>query len=317
MTHLPDLSKYIAVELRGFCPDWEAIARSIEQDVSEPERGAAWQDAARQWVEGIRRAFGRGYEVHETSRFLILTVTPPRIASDIGRFCEWSLGGILQYLSGVAAETVPGKHVVLMFETLDEYYDYIAHYYPEGNHPTSGGVYLDNGYGHFAVPVPDHFSYRNALVHELTHACLSHRRIPQWLNEAMAMRMEGALTDVYAFHFDRHLHQRHLAWWNANSIQRFWSGESWTVPGEGFELSYSLAQILWRKIEVDLRVSREAVLGFIAAARADDAGEESCRLCLKRSLGDLVADFLGKGDWGPNPGAWPTRGCTPREPRFR
>ncbi|MDZ7618385.1 MAG: hypothetical protein U1E05_15375 [Patescibacteria group bacterium] len=304
------------MELRGFCPDWEAIAQSIEQDVSEPERGAAWQYAARQWVEGIRHAFGPRYEVHETSRFLILTAASAGIARDVCQFCEWSLHCILQYLAGVAAEAGHGKHVVMMFEALDEYYDYIAHYYPEGSHPTSGGVYLDNGYGHFAVPVPDYFSYRNALAHELTHACLSHRSIPQWLNEAIAMRMEGALTDVYAFHFDRQLHQRHSAWWNANSIQSFWSGESWTVPGAGFELSYSLAQILWRKIEVDLRATREAVLQFIAGASIDDAGEESCRATFKRSLGDLVADFLGKGDWAPNPAAWPTR-VAPRESASR
>lgn len=119
------------------------------------------------------------------------------------------------------------------------------------------------------------------------------------------MRMEDAVCGSGNVVLDGELHDRHLAHWNGDSIQAFWTGESWDVPGDIFELSYNLALVLWRKIETDLAPSHEQVVRFIIEAQAIDAGEAACRAAFNTSLGDLVADFLGEGEWTPRPDTWP------------
>ena len=121
----------------------------------------------------------------------------------------------------------------------------------------------------------------------------------------MAMRMEDAVVQSKALNLDREIYGRHLNHWNSRTIQQFWSGESWQIPGDSFELSYSLAQVIWRKIEVDLGAPRKAVLEFISSAVENDAGEAACNEVFDVSLGELVADFLGDGDWSPKPEIWP------------
>jgi hypothetical protein len=121
----------------------------------------------------------------------------------------------------------------------------------------------------------------------------------------MAMRMEDAVGHSNSFNLDREIYERHMNHWNPRTIQQFWSGESWQIPGDSFDLSYSLTQVIWRKIEVDLGASRKAVLEFISSAAENDSGEAACNDIFGVSLSELVADFLGDGDWSPKPNMWP------------
>lgn len=305
MTPLPDISHHLPTK-EGFCrPDWNAIFACIENHVPEAERRPAWENAARQWVTQLCREFGSGYRMYETANFLTVTAVPEHIARDAGNLYEEALKQILSNLKGATADNGWGKHVVLMFAHLDEYYQYITYYYPEGEHPMTGGVCLDrDGYVHFAFPTSEQASYQTVLVHELTHGCLAHLPIPTWLNEALAMRMEMAVCGSDIFHLDDELYERHVAHWNAASIQTFWTGESWQIPGDSFELSYNLAQVLWRKIEVDLGASREQIVRFITAAEFNDSGEAAFKATFGTSLGAMVADFLGEGEWQPSPEKW-------------
>jgi hypothetical protein len=305
MAALSDISKYMPTK-EGFCrPDWKAISACIESNVPESERHSAWESASRQWVDHLCRQLRGKYRVWETSNFLILTEASERISRDVCGGCEAALKHILTSLHRIASDEGFGKHVVLMIAGLKDSYRYISYFYNEGEHPMSGGVCLDgDGYVHFAFPTADYSSYSSTLVHELTHTCLAHRPIPAWLNEAIAMRMEDTLCGSKRFVLDHELYERHVAHWNANSIQTFWSGESWQIPGDSFELSYSLAQVLWRKIESDIGASREAIMAFIAAAHARDGGEAACRSSFKMSLADLITSFLGKGKWKPAPERW-------------
>jgi hypothetical protein len=203
MTALPDISKHLPTR-EGFCrPDWAAIAASIEGGVPESEWRSAWESASRQWVERLCCELAGDYGMYETPNFLIITEAPERIAREAGNSYESALKHILSSLSGVASDAGFGKHVVLMFARLDEYYRYITYFYPEGEHPMSGGVCLGgDGYIHFAFPTLDYSSYRTVLVHELTHGCLAHLPIPAWLNEALSMRMEEVICGSSIFHLD-------------------------------------------------------------------------------------------------------------------
>ena len=119
------------------------------------------------------------------------------------------------------------------------------------------------------------------------------------------MRMEQLICASDIFHLDHEIYNRHAAHWNEGTIQQFWTGESWDLPGDSFELSYNLAQVLWRKIEADLSASRAEILQFILGAHLEDAGEAACHAIFDLSLGDLVMDFLGEGAWAPEPTKWP------------
>ena len=308
MATLPDISEHLHIK-EGFChPDWAAIYEIIEKSVPESEWNAAWEAASRSWVERVREKLGGDYQVYETEDFMLLSEAPMRVIKGAGRSCEDSLKRILASLEGVASDDGVGKHVVMIFASLDDYYGYIAYFFPEGESPMSGGVCLSgDGYVHFAFPTTDYSSYRTVLVHELTHGCLGHLPIPAWLNEALAMRMEQVICGSDNFRLDQELYDKHLAYWNAETIQQFWSGESWGIPGDSDQLSYNLAQVLWRKIEADLAATRPEIVRFILDAHFKDGGEAACQGTFDLSLGDLVTDFLGEGEWAPMPNKWPNR----------
>lgn len=292
----------------GFCyPNWAAIGKYIEEGFSENQWGEAWEAVSRVWVDRIREALDGAYRTYETESFLILSEAPERVARDASRSFENSLKEILAKLANVTSDEGYGKHVVLMFASVDDYYSYISYFYPDGEHPMSGGVFLSGeGYVHFAFPTADYSSYKTVLVHELTHGCLGHLPVPAWLNEALAMRMEETICGSDIFYLDREIFEKHVAHWDDATIQQFWTGESWEIPGDSFDLSYNLAQVLWRKIETDLGASRSAILEFASKANVKDAGEDACRLILGLSLGEIVADFLGDGRWAPDPAKWPS-----------
>jgi hypothetical protein len=301
MATLPDITEHFHIE-QAFCyPDWAAIGQSIEDNLPESEWYSAWDIVTLRWIEKIRDKLAGGYQIYTTPNFMILSEAPARIIKDACHAYEEALKKILTTLEGVASDGGYGKHVVMMFTTIDDYYAYITHFYPEGDLPMSGGICIHKGYIHFALLTTDYNSYRTTLVHELTHGCVTHLPIPSWLNEALAMRMEQVICDSTVFHLDQEMYDRHLAYWDEETIQQFWSGESWTIPGEGFELSYNLALVLWQKIETRLSAPRAAVFEFILNAHFDDAGEAACQDTFGLSLGDLVSSFLGEGPWTPAP----------------
>lgn len=292
------------IEANGFCyPDWSKICPRVETAVPRSEWQPAWEKIARQWMDELARRMSSGYKVHETKNFLILSNAPDRITSDASRFNESALGLIRDHLKGAIPPIEGyGKYVVLMFSQDEEYFHYISHFYSDGEHPATGGICLEgNGYMHFAFQLTDFHSYRSVLVHELTHGCLASLPLPTWVNEAMAMRMENAICESQSFAIDAELYDRHLEYWNEETIQQFWSGESWSIVGDSFELSYSLAKVLWLKLERDIAPSKPALIEFVRTSHFQDAGNTASLELFNLDLGDLVASFLGEGDWSPKP----------------
>ncbi len=305
MENFPSISDHLHIK-QGFChPDWSGISQIIEENLPESEWNTAWEAVSRIWMESNKTQLGGNYEIYETPNFMILSDAPMRIMKDACKSYEESLKQIIASFDGVASDEGYGKYIVMMFASLDEYYSYISYFYPDGESPMSSGVRLSGeGYAHFAFPTVDYSSYRSVLVHELTHGCLEHLPIPTWLNEALAMRMEESLCGSDIFHLDQEIYDKHAAHWNEDTIQQFWSGKSWGISGNSFELSYNLAQVLWRKIEADLGAPRPAILQFILDAHCEDAGESACQDIFELGLDELITDFLGEGMWIPDPLKW-------------
>lgn len=302
---LGDISPHFP-EPSGFChPNWVRLYELIKEQLDEKDWDDVWTQLARRWLSQLRENLGGNYRCFETKNFLLVVDASRMVTVDIGKFAENSLKKISELLHPVARNEEGPPHVILAFSSEETYYEYISYFYGEGESPMSGGVFLSGeGYPHFAFPLAAYASYRATIAHELTHACLAHLKIPLWLNEALAMRMEESMQVGHHSHIDEEKIEKHYQYWNEDTIQQFWSGESWDVVGDSNELSYSLATILWRKIEVDMCATREEIGTFVENVNPDDAGEAAIRAVFEIGLEDLVADFLGDGDWGPRPDEW-------------
>ncbi len=112
---------------------------------------------------------------------------------------------ILDSLGSVAREEGYGKCVLFAFAKADTYYDYIADYYPdEGEFGLSGGMFLDDGYGHIAIPAVYAGGYERTLAHEMTHALLQRRLpLPAWPNEGVTQVIEDIAVGGSYFMVDR------------------------------------------------------------------------------------------------------------------
>src|SRR5207302_1099968 len=86
--------------------------------------------------------------------------------------------------------------------------------------------------------------------------------------------------------------------WRKEGLLDFWWGRGFSRPDEGQRHSYELSRVLFHLLLSDYQGKFR---GFIAQARAADAGESAARSALGMGLGDLAAMFLGKGDWTPRP----------------
>ncbi len=279
-------------------PDWNEIASRIGDDLSHDELNVAWSKECNDWLEAVSNEYGSDYHIHNSNNFSLLSKESERYVLVFSEFLERTLHRIMKTLDGIAIDEGYGKHVAIIFADIDQYYDYVLMFYPEeGVFGFSSGMYLNEGYGHFVFPTQD-ISYAEPIaVHELTHACLAHLSIPTWLNEGIAVLMEDVLAGNHLY-LDKEIVAKHEKYWNEESIQGFWSGDSFYSSDEGQELSYNLAHVLVRNLSKDYKVFRE----FANDANFQDSGEAACMEHFGSSLQNYVEVFLGNGNWVPNQG---------------
>jgi hypothetical protein len=275
-------------------PDWQAIDRLIsEQPQGRP--GALWSAAARTWLEETARHLGKPYLLSETENFLFLSPLNDRQTTLLQNFSEraWKQIGIK--LHGVDDSEPLGKCVVMLFDSHDKYYEYSAYFYDDGEHPLSSGVFLNADYGHTAIPFFDIAETEATLAHELTHCYLRNLPLPLWLNEGLAVSMEDDLCGNRPLRMDPQRLAEHARFWNSDTIQEFWSGLSFQRVDEGNGLSYELARYCVRALAHD----SAAFADFARTASFKDGGESAALKVYGGSLGGVIQQFFGAGDWSP------------------
>jgi hypothetical protein len=232
--------------------------------------------------------------VKDSPQFILLTALDADLSGEILDFAERTLDQIRAGLKDAAWNSGHGKHVILLFLEEDDYYQYVSYFHRDGTHPTSGGCLIYKGYVHIAAPY-EPFGLRQMLAHELSHNCVVHLKLPLWLNEGLAMMFQRAIAGTRRPVLDYELKERHLAFWNPENIQEFWSGISFQKPGDSNELSYSLAEIM-----LTLLLEQPGDWGaFLKQAQWGDAGQTAAIECLGTDLGAVMSTFLGEGDWRP------------------
>jgi hypothetical protein len=229
------------------------------------------------------------------------------------RFAERARNVIRRNLKEVAWRPAH-REVILMFEEEDDYYTYISHFYRSDQMPRSAGCHLRRGYSHVALLFHNESSACHTIAHELTHAALHGLPAPLWVEEGVCETLrrmiggpqiasgEGNSNAYWAATSGwmpplmwGELSERHHEFWNEKNIQEFWAGVSFGGEQEAQELSYSLAEVIVHLLSGD----HDGFLAFISRAHSDDGGQTATLECLGRNLGDVVAQFLGPGNWRP------------------
>lgn len=285
-------------------PDWETIGAN--ESVGRAPREVYWTSAAAHWLEAMSAALGANYRLRESSDFLLLSALPERSAQSFLSFCQGALRRLRHSLRELADSDGAGKHVVVVFADEDAYYDYISHYYADGGeYAMSSGVFLQEGYGHFALYEGAAEAMEPVIAHELTHCLLMHLPIPTWLNEGLAVNTERTLFPRLAdpraqLYSPQEIAEQHAGYWNEARIQAFWSGESFARADEGNRLSYDLAA----KMTALAARDEAAFRAFVADAHMDDGGA-GAEHHLGYPVAHLAEAVLGQAVSPPCPDQWP------------
>lgn len=289
--------------VEGFSrPDWKAVRQSIQKSFPEEAWPQAWREAGLKWVTQLRDDLGGDYRDYESWNFFLLSAQAEETSRALLRTAENTVDSLGAILGSVGSgKRLMGKRVLLVFGEEDDYYSYISYYHGEGEHRQTPGMFIHKDYGHVALFFSDLVRVDQIITHEVTHNYLWGLRMPLWLNEGLAQKMENRVQPVRGKYqsgvvLTRELAQEHYAWWDEQNIQEFWAGLSFYQPGEANKLSYSLGLIL---VEV-LSESWVDFPNFVQNADSRDAGQDAALKWLDRSLGDAVGGFLGPGNWRPN-----------------
>ena len=203
-------------------PDWEAMAKQEQAEWTEARKDAFWSEVALQWLGRMATEWEHGYRVQASREFLLLSALPAREAKVFLEFCESARKRILRFLDGIASVHGSGKHVVIVFDDQDDYYDYVSNYYPDGGeYAMSSGMFIDAGYGHFVLWAGELHAMEPVIAHELTHCLVSHLPLPAWLNEGIAVNSEHRIFPQLAHpnaqqYFPHEMMAKHAGFWNAS-----------------------------------------------------------------------------------------------------
>jgi len=283
--------------------NWQAIYTKAASDFAQHDQHQLWENIAHTWLAALQSDLGDDYSISEASNFMLLSCEEPHFNKTLLNYLERCRRRILHFLKSIASDEGFGKYVVIVFENNDRYYDYVSHFYSQdGIFGMSSGMFLNRGYGHFVLPHQEIDVAEPVVAHELTHAMLSHLSLPLWLDEGLAVNMEAVLTDSGSPWLARDSHARHKAFWNEDNIQEFWSGESFSRPDEGQQLSYELA----RTLVTNLSRNMDEFVHYCNQAAWQNGGEKAIENVYGLSLGDMLGNFLGEGNWKPNPNLFST-----------
>ena len=288
-------------------PDWDAARDAVERIDDPREWSEAWNELLRQWAARMARELGSGYGSEETESFFVVAPKRDECLARLTSFVERCRTKLIDSLPENARLSAPGKQVVVAIADRERYYDYVAHFYDDGEYGGSGGMHVREGYPHTVANGRTFQELEAVIAHELTHAALHPLDMPVWLEEGLTQSNECRIAGKAPLLVDNEVADEQKAFWRSEGLDDFWRGGSFQRANEGQKLSYQLSEILLRLLYEDFRPrwfgfdkeparKLSAVLG---SARADDCGQAAAEEHLGMTVGQLAGKFLGPGDWEP------------------
>jgi hypothetical protein len=280
-------------------PAWERIRNWIEDEGDIDRIDETWDAVAANWLRRVARSLGKEYRVTESAHFQLLHPLSEREGHRMLEVSEEAYTRVTSLLGELCTFHF-GRVVAMRFTDSDHYYRYTIQ--DDGGDaalPMSGGMCMTGDFTHIICHSRTAEEFAPTLAHELSHFYTAHLPLPAWVNEGIAMTMEGVRRHLPT----RESIPRHRAYWNDETIRDFWSGAIWSRAGEAFELSYELAAMMFEIIRTELSPPPAAFRAFVLEARRDDSGAAAAKEHLRVELAELVEEFLGPGDWAPRFGS--------------
>jgi hypothetical protein len=275
-------------------PDWQVVEQQAGELPAGADQREFWIERGRDWVHLLRKSLNPSYIGYESAHFWLISSQSDTASRRIISWLETTRAKVVKALGLDVAHH--DKCPVLVTHDLETYYAYVAAYMPDDENALSGGMYINQGYGHFVFTYLDMGQAEAVLAHELTHSLVSHLPLPAWLNEGVAQICEQAATGRDPANYDE-IKDTLGTYWTADTIQDLWSGRGFNRQDEGQLQSYHLAKVLTHMLTGD----RPRFLAFLHAAHFSDAGASALLKHFDLSLAELVTDYLGAGDWNPVP----------------
>jgi len=300
-----------AFEVRGKLPQpvWTTIREYIECKVARNCLYAAWTEAAEQWLDRLRTAWGGVHQIDSSKNFLLLSESDEIEARQVLGFAERALTAIRLRLGEAAIQEWHGPFVVLWLRSLEHFLDYGESTFGEAMRPTVGAYFSNLGYGHIVIGAPSLRSAVVCLAHELSHANVQHLPLPRWLDEGIACVI-GADCTGHSMVTNRTQILRNQICWRRWGLRAFWSGITIELPRRSVvRNTYVLAELLVRRI---IDESPHRFVEFVLAAHESDAGAGAARAILKKELTQYAFEILGIGDW-----SLPVEACAPPGKEWR
>jgi len=280
--------------------DWPAAEAWRATVADEAVRTAVRVDLHRAWLAHLRDALGEHFWLHESDDALILSSLETAVAGAMSRYVATTRKRVSQTLGALARYPAGVKSVVLVVDDEEAYYHYISMFgSAEGELARSGGVFINMGCPHFVVRRDDLNAIEPTIAHELTHSALAWLRLPLWVDEGLAVNTEHRIAGARGGEFTaRELHDKHVAFWDDERIQQFWTGASFRRQDDGNLLSYELARIMVAQMGRDWPAFEQ----FARHARRADAGAAAAREHLALDLGayaSLIVEREPGAGWTP------------------
>ncbi len=275
-------------------PRWSEFNELVFNHVPREQWNDVYCRAARLWMRVLLLRLPDRYSGAESEDFLVICPAEPDAAQRFAAFCQNCLTEIQSLLSKAVGAEGYGKFVVLSFAEQPRYWEYISAFYPDGEYGDSVGVCLRGDYQHVAL-VHARWEWRRTVVHELTHCVLGALNLPLWVEEGITQVLEDRILGESTFNPTPELRREHREHWGRDSLEGFWEGNAFSSPdGDTQRLAYSLAEIL---VRILLRDHSPRFFGFLQAATWEDAGNAAAGEVLGAGLTEILAGFLGPGEW--------------------
>ncbi|MDB5388503.1 MAG: peptidase superfamily protein [Planctomycetaceae bacterium] len=279
--------------------DWDVVHQWMEQHIPESDRSQAWTQLATEWLEALNQALGNEYRVVRSEHLILFAPQDYEHTDVLLKFGESGLDRIDADLGDLAKKSDQVPLAILLFRDADSYCRYTSPFDPEGAFLRSAGVCLRDGYVHIALRPYPLDTLQVTMLHEITHACLSHLELPLWLEEGITQMAEQAPLPVWSrFSLNREDASEIRQYWREQGLNDFWWGTGFQAIGAPQDFCYQLAHILFRLL---ISEHKQRVPEFVRRASAADAGECAARDALGKSLPDIAAMFLGPGEWAAVP----------------
>lgn len=266
-------------------PQWDKIGAWIGKHIRKSHHVAAWSEAAFQWLERLAVHLGEPYWVGCSDECALLTSQSKANATELLRASESLLTGA-RHTFGPPNEEFLGPHVIIVFDDLATYVDYVCYFFPDGEYGALDGVCIRGDYVHIALPV---IEQRNPLeLPELSRAMyLALLLLPRWIEEGanqpmMQHRRQRSVDSERAL--------KHSNYWRESGLDTFWSGEAFDRTGEAGAMAFELAEILIQNLMSD----HDRFRVFLSRAKPDDHGARAAQDTFGLTLAEIVTGFLGK-----------------------